>query len=143
MSQAVDQVALGSSANPCLPGELMTFGVLAIPLSGGATPTGTIQFQIDGERLRCRLLPLAGGAATSGRVTSLSVGSHSITAIYSGDCHLPGKHGDARRRQWRARLAGTRAASTRSLRWATRGPAQEHRATCAMPSPRLTPIPAA
>ena len=82
--QAVDQIALGSSANPSLAGELMTFDVLAIPLSGGPTPTGTIQFQIDGSNFGVPV-SLSDGEAVSGTVTSLSVGSHTITAIYSGD----------------------------------------------------------
>ncbi len=82
--QAVARVALGSSANPSLPGELMTFGVMVIPLSGGPTPTGTIQYQIDGANFGSPVT-LTGGAATSGLATSLTVGAHTITAIYSGD----------------------------------------------------------
>ncbi len=86
--QAVDQVALGSSANPSLPGELMTFGVMVIPLSAGPTPTGTIQFQIDGTNLGSAVT-LTNGAAASGLVTSLGVGTHTVTAIYSGDATYP------------------------------------------------------
>ena len=82
--QAVARVALGSSANPSLPGELMTFGVMVIPLSGGPTPTGTIQFQVGGANFGAAV-SLSGGAAASGLVTSLSVGTHTFTAVYSGD----------------------------------------------------------
>ena len=87
--KAVDQVALASSANPSLPGELMTFGVMVIPLSGGPTPTGTIQFQIDGNNFGAAVA-VSGGDAASGLVTSLSIGTHTITAIYSGDSAYPG-----------------------------------------------------
>ena len=88
--QAVDQVALGSSANPSLPGELMTFGVMVIPLSGGPTPTGTIQFQVDGTDFGAAV-SLANGSATSGLETSLGMGTHTISAIYSGDSTYSGQ----------------------------------------------------
>ena len=87
--QAVAQVALASSANPSLPGELMTFGVLAIPLSGGPRRRDD---RVPGRRRRLRAtVTLADGSATSGLVTSLAVGTHTITAIYSGDATYPGQ----------------------------------------------------
>ncbi len=86
--QPAAQVALASSADPSLPGELITFGVNVIPLSGGPTPTGTIQFEVDGTDFGATVA-LSGGAATSGLDASLSVGTHTITAIYSGDGTYP------------------------------------------------------
>lgn len=86
--QPVAQVALGSSANPSLPGELLTFNTMAIPLSGGATPTGTIQYQVDGVNFGSPIT-LSDGSANSGTDPSLAVGTHTITAIYSGDGTYP------------------------------------------------------
>jgi MBG domain/Bacterial Ig-like domain (group 3)/Right handed beta helix region len=85
-----DQLGLASSANPSLPGELLSFGVMVMPLGDAQTPTGTIQFQIDGVNFGAAV-PLADGAATSGLATSLTVGTHTITAVYSGDATFPGQ----------------------------------------------------
>jgi MBG domain/Bacterial Ig-like domain (group 3)/Right handed beta helix region len=85
-----DQVGLASSANPSLPGELLIFGVMVMPLGDAQMPTGTIQFQIDGVNFGAAV-PLADGAATSGLATSLTVGTHTITAVYSGDATFPGQ----------------------------------------------------
>jgi hypothetical protein len=49
--------------------------------SGAGTPDGTVQFQIDGNNFG-QPVPLANGSATSGATSSLSLGSHTITAIY-------------------------------------------------------------
>jgi hypothetical protein len=69
-----------SSVNPSRFGQAVTF--TATMASGGGTPTGTVQFSIDGTSVG-GLLPLAGGHATY-PIASLSVGSHSVTATYTG-----------------------------------------------------------
>jgi hypothetical protein len=49
-----------------------------------ATATGTVQFQIDNVNFGSALT-LSGGQATSGMISTLTVGGHSVSAIYSGD----------------------------------------------------------
>jgi hypothetical protein len=57
----------------------------ATVIGSGATPTGTVTFK-DGSTAMsgCASLALASGTATCS-TAGLSVGSHSITASYSGD----------------------------------------------------------
>ena len=51
---------------------------------GGPTPTGTVQFVVDGTDLGSPVT-LSGGAATSPSTTLLGAGSHTVVAQYSGD----------------------------------------------------------
>src|SRR5205823_1639909 len=69
-----------SSANPSRFGQAVTF--TATVASAGGTPTGIVQFSIDGTNVGGPLT-LAGGHAAY-PTTSLSVGSHSVTATYAG-----------------------------------------------------------
>jgi hypothetical protein len=48
------------------------------------TATGTVQFMLDGVALS-NPVALSNGSATSGVITSLAIGNHVITAIYSGN----------------------------------------------------------
>ena len=74
-------VSLASSANPSLSGENVTF--MAGVAGSNGTATGSVDF-LDGTAALCSGVALANGAAgcTTG---TLAVGSHSITAHYSGD----------------------------------------------------------
>ena len=73
-------VALSSSANPSVVSSAVTFTATVSSASG--TPTGSVNF-FDGTTL------LGSGTLTSGVATyatsSLTSGTHSITAVYSGD----------------------------------------------------------
>ncbi len=51
---------------------------------GGGTPTGTVQFTLDGKNFGTPVT-LVNGSATSGSISTLKLGSHTITASYSGD----------------------------------------------------------
>jgi hypothetical protein len=51
---------------------------------GSGTPTGTVQYAVDGQPLGDPVA-LVGGIATSAAVTGLAPGSHTVTAAYSGD----------------------------------------------------------
>lgn len=73
--------ALGSSQNPSTSGQSVTF--TATVTGTGGTPTGTITFK-DGVAPLGSPVALAGGSAILA-TSSLSVGTHSITAVYSGD----------------------------------------------------------
>ena len=73
--------ALASSANPSVFGASVTFTATVAP----STATGTVQFYADGATLgsasRCRAARRAVSTA------SLSLGTHVITATYSGDAN--------------------------------------------------------
>ena len=70
--------ALASSLNPSLQGQGVTFTATVT----GASPTGTVQFR-DGATV-LGTVALVGNTATL-FTNSLSVGTHPMTAVYSGD----------------------------------------------------------
>jgi hypothetical protein len=73
-------VSLASSQNPSLQGQPLTFtATVACP---GFTPGGTVTFTVDGTA--GTPVTLSGGTATF-TASSLSAGSHSVMAAYSGD----------------------------------------------------------
>jgi hypothetical protein len=76
-----------SSANPSILGQSVT---LTATVSGG-TATGTVQFQIDASNFGSPI-SLSGGSASIS--TALSVGPHTITAIYGGDAIFLGSTGN-------------------------------------------------
>jgi MYXO-CTERM domain-containing protein len=75
--------ALGSSENPSTFGDSVTFTATVTDNSGGATPTGTIEFDSDGVQIGSGTLDGSGVATFT--TTTLPGGSHTISAIYSGD----------------------------------------------------------
>jgi len=77
--------ALSSSANPSAFGQGVSFTATVAPVAPGAgTPTGTVQFFVDGSAFGGPVT-LAGGTGTSGVTSALSVGTHPVTATYSGN----------------------------------------------------------
>jgi Bacterial Ig-like domain (group 3) len=89
LSQSVAQDAtttkVTSSANRSVYGQSVSFTATVKTTSpGSGTPTGTVQFLIDGSDFGGPV-PLVDGSASSAGISSLSVASHSITAVYSGD----------------------------------------------------------
>jgi len=75
------QTTLTSSLNPSLIGQPVN---LTATVSGsGGTPTGTVTFK-DGSTVIVSGVALTGGMATY-QDPSLSAGTHSLTAVYSGD----------------------------------------------------------
>ncbi len=73
-------LAITSSLNPSQFGDSITFTATAT--GGGATPTGTVDFLVDGGSVT--IVPLANGVATF-TTSALTPGNHTITAAYSGD----------------------------------------------------------
>lgn len=66
-------------------GAPVTFtAAVAVPSPGAGTPTGTVQFAVDG-RPAGDPVPLGSGGATSPPVSGLAPGAHAVTAAYSGD----------------------------------------------------------
>ena len=77
-----------SAANPSVYGQSVTFtATVAANPPGSGTPTGTVQFQIDGTNFGSPVT-LVGGSATSSAITTLSAAAHTIKAIYSGDTNF-------------------------------------------------------
>ena len=76
--------ALGSSANPSFPGQVVTFtATVTSTVIGAPTPTGSVTFKIDGGGGTTVSLDGAGQAAfTTG---TLSLGQHTVTADYTSD----------------------------------------------------------
>jgi hypothetical protein len=58
--------------------------------AGGPTPTGTIQFAIDGVTFGGPVV-LVNGAATSAPSATLVPGTHAVSAAYSGDVNFPAR----------------------------------------------------
>jgi probable HAF family extracellular repeat protein len=76
--------ALVTSSNPASFGQLVTFTATVT----GNSPTGTVQFLDGATSLGTPVVLTAGVTALS--TSSLAVGPHSITAVYSGDASNPG-----------------------------------------------------
>ena len=92
LSQTVNKAATTvtsiSSVNPSVFGTGVTLSAVVAPVVPGAgSPSGTVSFQ-DGATL-LGASPLTNGQA-SFTASTLSVGSHSITAVYSGDGNFLG-----------------------------------------------------
>ncbi|MGE5644792.1 MAG: DUF4082 domain-containing protein [Acidobacteriota bacterium] len=79
-SNPATTTTVSSSANPSTSGQAVTFTANVTATSG--TATGSVQFR-DGSTV-LGTGTLSGGRATLS-VSSLAVGSHSITAVYAGD----------------------------------------------------------
>src|ERR1043166_4354169 len=77
-----------SSDNPSVFGQSVTFTASVTQVSGSITPTGTATFKDGATALGTGTLDGAGQATFA--VSSLSVGSHSITAVYGGDSNYSG-----------------------------------------------------
>jgi hypothetical protein len=81
--------ALVSSVTPSLIGQLVTFTATV----RGTAPTGSVDFR-DGATVLCKSVKAIAGKGDKATATCesppLSVGSHSITATYSGDANNGG-----------------------------------------------------
>ena len=82
---------LEASPVPATFGQSVTLSVTVA--SGSGTPTGSVQF-LDGSTILGRP-PLSGGTATLS-TSSLSLGSHSLTAVYTASGNFAGSTSTAR-----------------------------------------------
>ncbi|HZS45309.1 MAG TPA: Ig-like domain repeat protein, partial [Blastocatellia bacterium] len=79
-----------STVNPSVFGQSTTFSTTVTASAPGAgTPTGTVQFMDGATPLGSPVTVNGSGVATLA-VTSLTVGSHTISAVYSGDANFNG-----------------------------------------------------
>src|SRR5439155_12248918 len=76
VNKADTTTAVASSANPSCSGQSITFTASVSAVApGSGTPTGTVQFKIDGSNFGA-VATLSGGNATSGATSTLPVGNH-------------------------------------------------------------------
>lgn len=88
VTQALSSGVLISSANPALPGSNVTFTeTLSAVAPGGGFPDGTVNFRIDGNVVGSGTL--SGGVASL-TTSSLTAGSHTVTAEYGGSLDFVG-----------------------------------------------------
>ncbi|HXI24418.1 MAG TPA: Ig-like domain repeat protein [Pyrinomonadaceae bacterium] len=91
IARAASTTTVTSSLNPSSPTQSVTFTATVTGPVGTGTPTGTVQFKDNGSAITCAN---AGGQAlnVSGvatcQVSSLTAGTHTITADYSGDTNF-------------------------------------------------------
>ena len=85
VNKAGTTIAISSLKNPATFGDAINFtATVSATAPGSGTPSGTVQFTVDGSNLN-GLETLSGGTATSINTATLSVGTHTIGAVYSGD----------------------------------------------------------
>ncbi|MFD9507837.1 Ig-like domain repeat protein [Streptomyces mirabilis] len=79
------QMTLASSANPSVYGQPVTFTATVKPIPDG----GTVSFKVDGNTLGGPIaVNTTTGEATSSAVSTLSPGSHTVDATYSGSSNF-------------------------------------------------------
>lgn len=87
VNKAATNLGLVSSSPTSSAGQSVMFtATLSVIAPGAGMPSGTIEFMIDGSSL-ASIFPISGGMASFSDA-SLSAGSHTITAIYSGDLNF-------------------------------------------------------
>jgi hypothetical protein len=94
VTRAHTSLALASSANPAQSGQGVQFTATVAPVAPGAgTPTGTVKFFVNGANLGGAVPVASDGTASSANFASLSPGTYTITATYSGDGNFVGSDG--------------------------------------------------
>ena len=87
-----ESILITASYNPTTFGQPVFFGAQVVDpnYSYGVTPYGTVQFSIDGKPFGPPVSPDPdnNGTLFSMTTTTLSVGSHTITAVYTPACRL-------------------------------------------------------
>jgi beta-glucanase (GH16 family) len=92
VNQAHSSTTLSSSLNPSAFGQAVVFtAAVSVVAPGAGTLTGNVQFK-DGTTNLGTTVAVSNGSATFS-TSSLTVGAHSITAVYSGDGNFAGSTG--------------------------------------------------
>ena len=88
IGQSASSGVVVSSANPAIPGSNVTFtATISAVAPGVGTPSGTVNFRIDGSVAGSGTL--SGGVATF-TTSSLALGTHTVVAEYAGDANFTG-----------------------------------------------------
>jgi hypothetical protein len=94
VERAASSLSLTSSANPSVFGQAVSFTAQVAPGSGvSRMPGGTITFRIGAEVLGIVSLGASGRATLS--LSDLEVGTHALSASYSGDSRFEGSSAPA------------------------------------------------
>ena len=89
VNKANTSTAVASSINPSVFGQSVTFtATVKATALGPGTPTDTVTFKDSGKVLSTKALDGSGKATFT--TNSLSVGTHSINAVYGGDSNFNG-----------------------------------------------------
>ena len=124
--------SLGSAPNPSVIGQNVTFtATVTVTPPAAGTASGTVSFQDAGTAIGSGAVDSAGHASFS--TTALSVGSHTITAVYSGDGNFNGSSSGTQTQV--VNRAGTTTAVTSSLNPSTAGQNVTFTATVSVVSP--------
>ncbi len=83
---AATTTSLSASSTQATSGQAITFTANVAPKSGSATPTGTVAFSDGSTQIGAATLNSSASAAFD--TSTLSPGSHSIAATYSGDANF-------------------------------------------------------
>ncbi|HZT84841.1 MAG TPA: Ig-like domain-containing protein [Gaiellaceae bacterium] len=91
VNPAATSTALASNNNPSVTGQSVTYtATISVTAPGSGTPTGTVNFKDGGTTITgCGTQTISGGQATC-TTSYASAGSHTITAVYSGDTNFNG-----------------------------------------------------
>jgi hypothetical protein len=94
VNQAATLTLLHPSSNPAFFGQSVTFTAIVIqPIHGVGTPTGMVTFADGGNTLGTGTMQVVGGAdVATFTINTLTVGTHNITATYSGDSDFTGSN---------------------------------------------------
>ncbi|HKM55189.1 MAG TPA: Ig-like domain repeat protein, partial [Isosphaeraceae bacterium] len=84
--QETTTTVVTASPSTSVSGQTVTFTATVAPQAGSAVPTatGSIQFEIDGSNFGSPVA-LVNGSATSAAISSLSVASHTVSALYASN----------------------------------------------------------
>ena len=93
-SQTATTTAVSTSPNPSLLGQWVTFNATVTANWGTFDDGGTVQFYVDGKPFEGQV-PLDGNGQASVSDMALTLGTHAITATYSGDSGFGGSSGTA------------------------------------------------
>jgi hypothetical protein len=89
VNKAGTRTTVSNPLNPSKSGQPVTFTVaVSVPAPGAGVPNGTVTF-IDGKS-KLTMLVLNGLGETTYTTSSLTKGSHSITAVYTGNADFDG-----------------------------------------------------
>lgn len=92
VTKADTTTTVESSMNPSVGGQPVTFTATVTPnTSTSTTPTGTVQFVVDGSNFGAPVAMSNGMAQIS--TSTLSAGNHTVTAQYSGDANFNPSNG--------------------------------------------------
>jgi hypothetical protein len=96
VNKAATTTSVDTSVSPSVFGQDVTFtATLGVVSPGAGTPTGTVEF-FDGSTSLgvVPVTPAAGAGSAQVTTAGLSVGSHAISAVYSGDGSFSGSTGN-------------------------------------------------